>query len=216
MSSAIIWLLWGCAAVSGGRSAVPLDPGRRETVLEVGTQSGGDTLSRSLGQKFGVFGVGIRQGLSPDLDMGVMFYLGGVRADLRFRFIEEGPWHVAVAPSLAGGMLTSPGLTVGALQLQAPVIVERAWQQHAGVWVAIEPSTVLRGGWQSGSGLSKGGGVRADQYVGLAAGVRLQRGRVRLGWEITAARSIMHAAPPIWSTGPEIGLLPREARYSRE
>ena len=209
MGGVLLLVLSGCARVSGLGTATPLEPGQSEVVVDLGLQAGGDAVSRAAGLPMPSVAVGYRAGLAEGMDLGVRLFPLGMQTDLRLALLATDRGSVALAPGLSGLAVMSPSLGWTELGLHLPLATEAHLAGGLSLLAGVESRTVIRGSWMGMAGVDAGAGARVDEYLGGGLGLIYRRGRLRLGWQVSGAVSVLRPGPPAWSTGPELGLRPK-------
>ncbi len=113
----------GCLTFSRVYGARTLEPGQLEGGLAVGIRPGDDPEALLPVPQGPLL---LRAGVLPDVDLGFRLYLLGLGADVRWRFLHRGRWHLAVNPGLGAVFLPSllNPADFGALEATMPVLAE--------------------------------------------------------------------------------------------
>ncbi|MFN7143088.1 MAG: hypothetical protein ACK4YP_04885 [Myxococcota bacterium] len=123
--SAAVLTTSACTHISTVTGAIPLEPGTSDFTGELQVARAPNAISTPSALPLPAISGHLRRGLSKDLDLGIHIYPLGVGADLRYRFLEAGGWHFAVAPGFAGTGLPIPSLQYAHLDLSMPLRAER-------------------------------------------------------------------------------------------
>lgn len=204
MVSLGLLLLLACTTLSTLDGAKTLRPGTDQASLAVGLQSGGNALSAATGLPLPQVEVGFRHGLADNLDAGVRLYLVGGVADLRYRFAQHGPWHVAFAPGLGGLVVPLPGAAVmSAIDLRLPVVAER----DLGTRLSLAGGPSAVGRWTPtwiATPYGSGAITRVDLLAGGSLRLRIGGDRLSLGLGGDAYFSAARAGRGAWSAGLDL------------
>ena len=208
-----------CTTLSTLDGARTLDPKQTQWALAGSMQRGANPLSGTVGA-LPQFELAYRRGLAPDVDFGVRLYLLGTGFDMRYRFLHQGPWHMAVQPGLfVFSLPVGGGAGQGSLEVRAPITAEYELTDH---WsVAAGGRLFLREQWNSLSvGDEKGVATRLDTYLGGAARFEYHSRKFGLGTSVDLYDQQARAAGLAWSVGLDIqfrtlSLAEREAAWAR-
>jgi hypothetical protein len=160
--------LCSCAALSTRQSADTVPAGSYQVFAGLDGVAYRDTQQRVTTPTLQAE-LGLRRGLSENVDVGARIYVQGVEAGVKWRF-ARGEWAAALAPSVAASRTRDTTLTVDALYLfsHLPLIVGHRVSPTASVnfgprlmYGYFYPAT---GG--SAHGLSLGGFVNVDRRLG--------------------------------------------------
>lgn len=181
--------LSGCMTFSRVQGARTLEPGQIEAGFALGVRAADDPafpLPLPQGPLL------LRVGVAPDLDLGFRGYLLGGGVDVRWRFLQEGRWHVAVNPGF--GAILQPSLLnvadLGAIETTMPLVGEVELNR----WLSLSASAQAT--YRNRLNLAFDGAVwRFDLYGGV--GARLE------------------AHPDIWVFGLYGDLLSAPTRHTR-
>jgi hypothetical protein len=195
----LLVLLGGCTTLSTLDGARTLPPGATQWTVAASLQRGANPLSGSvipLPQVEGVW----RRGLAEDVDFGVRLYLLGVGTDARYRFLHEGPLHLAVQPGLFLFFLPTGGAGSGSVEVRAPLTAE---YELSDAWsVAGGGRVFLREQWNSTKlGEDRGVATRLDTNLGGALRLEYHTPRFGIGYSVDLYGQQARAAPLAWSTG---------------
>lgn len=159
-------LLTGCTTLSTLEGARTLEPGQWQFQFGGSGQAGGNPISGGLGAVLPQIDFQARVGLAPDLDFGFRVFLLGSALDLRYRFFQDGDWHMAISPGI--GVFWLPADTLlgsGSVDMDVPIAAEYVF--HPRWSVAFGPRAILRTQWTvSDNYLGSGGETRLDGYLG--------------------------------------------------
>lgn len=190
-------LLAGCSTLSTLDGARTLEPGVGQVGGALNVQSGASFLTNEL--PLPQVELATRYGLAEDLDVGARAWLLGVGMDLRYRFLQQGPWHVAVQPGLAAFALPAEdALSISSVDLRLPVTAELELHRR---WSLTGGPRVLHRVQVNGSAFGARPVARLDSYVGAGTGLRWQPGQLGLfvAGELLA-QPVRHAGPA-WTVG---------------
>ncbi len=149
-------LLLACSTLSTLDGAKTLDRGVVQVGGGISLQSGASPATQA-GIPLPQLDLGARFALADDVDLGVRLYLLGIGADVRYRFLHEGPWHLAAGVGIAGLPLGGSG----SVESRFPLTAERDFGEH--VSLAAGPRLILRDQWNA----TQGGTVaRFDAFAG--------------------------------------------------
>ncbi len=169
---ALLLPLSGCLTFSRVYGARTLEPGQLEGGVALGVRQGDDP---ELPVPVPTGPVLLRAGVLPDLDVGFRLYALGLGADLRWRFLQEGRWHVAVDPGVGAVFLpsilnpTDFGALEAAMPLLAEVELNRWFSVAGGAHVTLRQRPNLAAGgvlWRSDA--YTGAGLRLDAHPGVS------------------------------------------------
>ena len=146
----------------------------------------------------------MRVGLRPNTDLGVRLYLGGVQADLRYRFLQTQGWDLAVAPGV-GGLALPIG---GVLDVRAPLRAERGIGQGHRLSLGLTPM-----GRTTFVALGTGSTGHLELYLGGFVRAQWALGPVFLGTSLDLMGQSSRGLPPAMSLGVDLAL--RKGPYTR-
>ena len=199
-------LLLACSTLSTLDGARTLDPGVGQVGGAINVQSAASFITNEI--PLPQIELATRYGVADDVDIGARAWLLGAGFDVRYRFLQQGPWHVAVQPGLAAFVLpdtdlsgTEPsgtGLSGGSIDLRMPITAElelhRAWSVTGG------PRLLHRVQWNS-SAFDSRPVARLDSYVGGGAGLRFQPRKLGVFVAGELLAQPVRRAGPAWTVG---------------
>lgn len=198
---ASIGLLAGCTTLSTLDGARTLPPGATQLGLALSAQQGGNPLSATL-VPLPQVEVAARHGVAEDVDLGFRFYLLGAGTDVRYRFLELHPLHVAVQPGVFAFGLPLGGFQ-GTLEMRAPVTGEVELSDR---WsIAAGTRVFLRQQWNTVRLEDEvATASRLDSFVGGAARLEYHVPKFSLGTSFDAYAQPVRAAGLAWSGGLDV------------
>ena len=203
--------LGGCTTLATLDGARTLAPKQTQWTVAASLQRGANPLSGSV-IPLPQLELAYRRGLAPDVDFGLRLYLLGLGSDVRYRFLHEGPLHVAVQPGLfLFALPIGGGPGQGSVEVRAPVTAEVELSDR---WsVAAGGRVFLREQWNSSRiGDELGLATRLDSYLGAAGRFEYHTPRFGIGFGLDLYGQQARAAGLAWSTGVDFQF----RRLSRE
>lgn len=211
VAAALLALGSACSTLARVNGARTLEPGQAVVAVSGSLQQGSNPLSAGIlplpqGE------VALRLGVRPNLDVGARAYLVGAGVDVRYRFYQSGPWHLAVNPGLSAVVLPTRllGAGGGSVDLRAPLIAElelNGWSSLAG-----GPTLVLRRQRNSFGEAALGGSgtlLRLDSYLGGGLRYELHPKQWVIGLNADVYAQPARHAGPAWAVGLDVGLKSR-------
>lgn len=181
--------LLGCPPTNLYRTAEPTPPGAWQLTGGVGAAQIRD-LPQQTKMPTGSVELGVRHGLTDDIDVGGRIFFPGLDVNATLRFFHRGAWSIAVAPQLAFVRTTATGATTNSFTLFPAAIVpvtrrfSRAWAFTFG------PSLGSGFYWPETGGHAQG------MWLGALLGVEWRVGeRVWLVPELTGYRTLAGDVP---------------------
>lgn len=150
-------LLAGCPSLGAHQTADPVRPG--DWALGASAVVGrANDVEQGTRVPTGQVGVGVRRGVTNDLDAGIAAYTFGVDASVKWRFARSGSFSFATLPTVGGARLRETAVTTRSdnLFLQLPVLATHhaKWPITMGaklVWGLYRPET---GGSERGTAVA--------------------------------------------------------------
>ncbi len=188
----VILLALGCTTLHTVDGARTLEPGQVQLSAAGSIQGNQNGFSVATGIPVGQGEAAVRVGLVEDVDVGTRVYIGGVYADVRYRFAEAGRWDLAVAPGMGGLFLPIPSYSVGTLDFRAPLRAQRSlgprWDLSLGV-------TPMARRYLGGMDLFMGANARVEMHLDI----------YYLGMGADLLAQPAHGYPPAWVAGLDMG-----------
>ncbi len=208
----------GCLTLARTKGAKTLERGQVEVGLIGPALQGRLDPSAQLPVPQGA--VEVRIGLGQDVDLGLQGTLLGGGLDVRYRFLQRGPWHVAVAPG--AGFVLQPSLfnpaQLGGMEGRLPLLVE----VEATPWLSASGGAQLVFREVANLGLPIGVVWRFDLWAGAGARLEAHGGLFAVGLAADVyAVPTTHIPRPVWVAGLDVKLRTRtreerEARRARK
>lgn len=181
--------------------AKTLDPGQVEAGFAVGARAPDDpAFPLPIPQVPFLLRVGVR----PDLDLGLRGYLLGGGVDLRWRFLHEDRWHLAINPGF--GAILQPSLLnlgdLGAIESNMPLLAEYELTR----WLSVAAGAHVT--YRNRLNLSVDGAVwRFDVYGGAGARIEAHPGILVFGlYADVLTAPTRHTGLPMWAGGLDFKL----------
>ncbi len=200
----IVGLFFACTTLSTLDGATTLDPGVVQVAAAGSLQVGSNSVSSATWIPVPQADLAMRVGLRPNTDLGVRLYLGGVQADLRYRFLQTQGWDLAVAPGV-GGLALPIG---GVLDVRAPLRAERGIGQGHRLSLGLTPM-----GRTTFVALGTGSTGHLELYLGGFVRAQWALGPVFLGTSLDLMGQSSRGLPPAMSLGVDLAL--RKGPYTR-
>ncbi len=206
----------GCSTMKSMHGARPLEPGARQMEVGASLQMGSTFITESLTLPLPQLEVGWRRGLAQDLDAGLRVFLLGGLADVRYRFYQDGPWHIAIVPGLGLSILPFPAYQQGNVDLHLPLLVERELGKRSGLtW---GPRSLARYHFihsRADGPYGQGSVGRYELLIGGGARLGMGWERVSLGISLDALANTTRGGLPWASLGADLGIRRRDRRADR-
>ncbi|MCA9491529.1 MAG: hypothetical protein KC621_16470 [Myxococcales bacterium] len=206
-------LLAGCTTLSTLDGARTLSPGATQIAMAASLQEGANPVSATL-IPLPQVELAARHGIAEDVDLGFRFYLLGMGADVRYRFLELHPLHVAVQPGLFTFALPLGGFQ-GSVEMRAPVTAE--WELTDRWSVAAGTRVFLREQWNTVR-LDGESGVasRLDSFLGGAGRFEYHVPKFTLGASVDVYGQPARSGGLAWSGGLDVQFRLSSARERNE
>ncbi len=156
--------LAGCPSTSLFRTAEPVAKGQWQITLAA---AGGGLSDRESGASSvtGIAELGVRRGLTDDVDVGVKLYTFGLAANATLRWLHRGAWSASIAPELSIARTPRNATTTNALDLFAAVNAPVTWRASETWALTLGPSL------GTGAYMPEAGGVAGGFWLGAVANV---------------------------------------------
>ncbi|HJN75196.1 MAG TPA: hypothetical protein QGF58_14810 [Myxococcota bacterium] len=194
--------LLACTTLHTVDGARTLEPGQVQVGAVGSVQGRQNAASVATGIPIAQGELAFRVGLVEDVDIGTRVYIGGLYADLRYRFAQRGRWHFAVAPGMGGMMLPIPALPAGVLDFRVPV---RATRELGDIW-DLSAGVTPMGRRQLGA---------FDTYLGTNGRIELRLPHFYLGAGFDWYMQPAYGYKPAWVIGMDLGFRGRSSAERR-
>jgi hypothetical protein len=203
---ACLGLLTGCPPTSLYRTAEPTPKDTWQFTAGVGVGQSRDT-EQETKIPIGAAELGVRRGLTDDLDVGARLFVPGVDLNATWRLLHRGMWSVAVAPQVAIVRMGDTAATTNSLNLFSSLTSPVTYRFSRSWALTFAP---LVGG---GAYWPKSGGHATGLWLGGAVNVEWRaRERVWLVPELSGYRVVAGEVPTrggavLFGVGARFGLL---------
>ena len=189
-------LLLGCTTLHTVDGAKTLDVKQVQIGAAGSIQGRQNAASVATGIPVAQGELALRVGVAENVDVGTRLYIGGLYADMRYRFAQPGRWHLAVAPGVGGLMLPIPAFPAGTLDVRSPLRATRDLSEHWDLNLGVTPMARRQLG-------------AFDTYLGANVGLEAHWPRFYIGaggdWLVQPA----YGYKPAWVVGMSLGFRSR-------
>jgi len=208
--------LTGCSTMGTLQGARPVEPGKNLFQASVSLQNNSNPLSTALDMPLPQLQLGYRRGLAPDVDLGARIYLLGLFADVRYRFLQRGPLHLALDPGLGLFALPIPGNAIGNVDFDLPLLAEIELNPHLSLVLCARSVARQHFAWIDDPDLGSGTSGRYELLGGGGSRLDFHFKRLRFGFYGDVLVNTTRRGPLWWDGGADFGFVTGKGKASQE